>query len=257
MAGPKDPVDRRKARVNRVAIIGNPNIDEVTVTDLGGGKKGLDMSASLVAGSAVDTELPPAVAVADALTPASSPSIISLMYQWNGTSWDRVKKGQQIKANSVPVVIASDQGALSVVFADGVETNDAFPGGKYEPVISLAYLYNGSTFDRARGDIANGLDVDVTRLPTKDPAGVARDPRTDTVGTLQAVMGLLKIRVDDAGSGITYVGEAQPGASLAAAVWRIKRITDSGSPTDTDVDWADGDINFDNIWNNRASLSYS
>jgi hypothetical protein len=27
------------------------------------------------------------------------------------------------------------------------------------------YLYNGTTFDRARGDITNGLDVDVTRLP--------------------------------------------------------------------------------------------
>jgi len=27
------------------------------------------------------------------------------------------------------------------------------------------YMYNGATFDRARGDTTNGLDVDVTRMP--------------------------------------------------------------------------------------------
>ena len=32
------------------------------------------------------------------------------------------------------------------------------------------YLFNGSTFDRVRGDVTNGLDVDVTRLPGVTPA---------------------------------------------------------------------------------------
>jgi hypothetical protein len=35
---------------------------------------------------------------------------------------------------------------------------------------SCPHVYNGTTWDRARGDTANGLDVDVTRLPAL-PAG--------------------------------------------------------------------------------------
>jgi hypothetical protein len=31
---------------------------------------------------------------------------------------------------------------------------------------SFNYIYNGASWDRARGDTANGMDVDVTRLPT-------------------------------------------------------------------------------------------
>lgn len=60
--------------------------------------------------------------------------------------------------------------------------------------------------------------------------------------------------IDVAGS-TTYVGEAAPGSSNAAAVWRIKRIVETGP--DSVLRWADGDTNFDNIWNNRAALTYT
>src|SRR3954465_4653193 len=39
---------------------------------------------------------------------------------------------------------------------------DAAPGTFFGS--TSLHVYNGSTFDRARGDIANGLDVDVTRV---------------------------------------------------------------------------------------------
>jgi len=54
----------------------------------------------------------------------------------------------------------------------------------------------------------------------------------------------------------TYVGYAKPGSSTASAVWRILRIDDSVTDTST-VAWADGNLNFDNIWDNKESLSYS
>ena len=62
-------------------------------------------------------------------------------------------------------------------------------------------------------------------------------------------------RVDDAGSGVTYIGEADAGTSEASASWRIKRITEVGA--DISIDWADGDTDFDNVWANRIGLSYS
>lgn len=62
-------------------------------------------------------------------------------------------------------------------------------------------------------------------------------------------------RIDEASSTITYIGKAVAGTSNSSANWQIYRLTTSGS-TST-IEWADGNTNFDNIWNNRASLSYS
>lgn len=63
------------------------------------------------------------------------------------------------------------------------------------------------------------------------------------------------IQLDDAGSGVTYVGEADPGTATSTAGWRIKRLTETGP--DVAVAWADGDANFNNVWTNRASLTYT
>jgi len=55
---------------------------------------------------------------------------------------------------------------------------------------------------------------------------------------------------------IIYKGEAVPGALLSAAAWRIRRIT-LQSDDDAATEWADGNDLMDNVWNNRAALSYS
>jgi hypothetical protein len=59
------------------------------------------------------------------------------------------------------------------------------------------------------------------------------------------------VRVDE-GATYTYVGQSSPGAANADAVWRIKRITNAT----TTITFADGNANFDNVWDNRASLTY-
>lgn len=61
--------------------------------------------------------------------------------------------------------------------------------------------------------------------------------------------------LDEVGS-ITYVGKALPGTLTSAPSWQIKRLDESGDP-ELIMTYADGDANFDNIWDNRASLSYS
>ena len=47
----------------------------------------------------------------------------------------------------------------------------------------------------------------------------------------------------------TYICEASPGTLTSAASWRIQRITNATGRTE----WADGDANFDNIADNRAT----
>lgn len=61
--------------------------------------------------------------------------------------------------------------------------------------------------------------------------------------------------VDEASTTVTYVGVANTGTLTSAASWKIKKITESGSQLI--ITWADGNSNEDNIWDNRASLTYS
>ena len=53
-----------------------------------------------------------------------------------------------------------------------------------------------------------------------------------------------------------YIGEANPGSAFSASVWRIKYI-EILSDGDVSITWADGNDSFDNVWNNRASYTYS
>lgn len=55
-----------------------------------------------------------------------------------------------------------------------------------------------------------------------------------------------------------YIGKAALTGSAVAtssAVWQIKRLDSSSLALDKK--WADGNDSFDNIWDNRASLTYS
>jgi len=53
--------------------------------------------------------------------------------------------------------------------------------------------------------------------------------------------------------GFIYYGVAAVGSVTSGSVWRVFRETES----DGTILYADGDANFDNIWDNRTSLTYS
>lgn len=61
--------------------------------------------------------------------------------------------------------------------------------------------------------------------------------------------------VDDVDASTSYIGESSPGTATSLALWRIKKISVSG--TLTSIQFADGNDRFDNIWDDRVSLSYS
>lgn len=61
--------------------------------------------------------------------------------------------------------------------------------------------------------------------------------------------------VDAVSSVLTYIGETKPGTATSGALWRIKKIAVSG--TVTTISFADGDDLFDNVWDNRGSLTYA
>lgn len=59
-------------------------------------------------------------------------------------------------------------------------------------------------------------------------------------------------RMESAG-GYIYLGWAPAGSSSAAAVWKVARISLAAGVVKV---YADGNTQYDNVWDNRASLAY-
>jgi hypothetical protein len=62
------------------------------------------------------------------------------------------------------------------------------------------------------------------------------------------------VRLDVASTTVTYIGIAPIGVGDTNASWSIRRITTSGAVQS--IQWADGNDKFDNVWSNRAALTY-
>lgn len=63
------------------------------------------------------------------------------------------------------------------------------------------------------------------------------------------------IQIDTTDTNNLYVGVSQVGTTTSTATWQIKKIVISGA--NISILWADGNQKFDNVWDDRASLSYS
>lgn len=64
----------------------------------------------------------------------------------------------------------------------------------------------------------------------------------------------LETRVDETTNATyTYVGKAVPGTATSSAYWQIFRFETTG---DLNKVFADSNDKFDNVWDNRDSLSY-
>ena len=66
-----------------------------------------------------------------------------------------------------------------------------------------------------------------------------------------------KQRIDYASATINYYGLAAPGTATNAAAWQIRRETLDSSQRTTQIDFAGGTLDYNQIWDNRASLDFS
>jgi YD repeat-containing protein len=60
----------------------------------------------------------------------------------------------------------------------------------------------------------------------------------------------------DAQGNVIYVGYASPGSLSSQPVWRIKKMNYDAAGNLISVKYADGDLNFDNVWDDRENLTY-
>lgn len=93
-------------------------------------------------------------------------------------------------------------------------------------------------------------------IETGDAISAKRVANYDTADgvTWQRMGSQFTIQIDPASATVTYIGKALPGTLTSAATWQIKKID---STSGTSITWASGNSNFDKIYDNRASLSYS
>ena len=63
------------------------------------------------------------------------------------------------------------------------------------------------------------------------------------------------VKIDMVDANTTYIGKAEHGTATSQAKWQILKVLVSG--TVTTFSYAGGDDTFNNIWDNRTSLSYS
>lgn len=112
----------------------------------------------------------------------------------------------------------------------------------------------GNSFSNS-GNVAKSGLVDADRHVQVDVLSSALPSSASTETTLQTIsFGGFKFTLRLATVGdVDYVGEAAIGTATSAAAWRIKRID---STTGIIIQWAGTGV-FDQIWDNRASLSYS
>lgn len=133
---------------------------------------GLDVDVTRVSGTVtttvsgtvtVDSELPAAAALTDAFANPTAPAVGAFLMGWNSATWDRLKS---TTANGLVVDVSRVQGTVTVdsELPAAAALADATANPTTPSVGALNMMFNGTTWDRARGDTTNGLDVDVTRV---------------------------------------------------------------------------------------------
>lgn len=133
------------------------------------------------------------------------------------------------------VIGTVDQGAAGI-FAWKVDGS-----GVVQPVSGTVNVGNLPGVQPVSGTVA------VSNFPASQDVVVTNFPAEQVVAEAS-----LTLRYDE-GATYTYIGNATPGVLTSAAAWRIKRLTNA----DNTILYADGNANFDNIYDNRAALVYS
>jgi hypothetical protein len=144
--------------------------------------------------------------------------------------------------NGLDVDVTRVQGTVTVdsELAAAAALADGASNPTTSVIGSMLQCYNGTTWDRARGDTTNGLDVDVTRsaLPTgaataaKQPAlGTAGTASTDVI-TVQGIASGTVVPVSD-GAGSLTVDNAGTFAVQIASNSSVNVAQVAGTTTDT------------------------
>lgn len=160
---------------------------------------------------------------------------------FTGEWYDVTKQGY---SNVVCIVFSDKSGLLYIDFSiDGSTTDETHTYSVSSNIGAKEIITLSSKYMRVRFTNNSGSSQSTFRLQAALSNSDIYQEKNYTT------------RIDEPSASVTYIGKAQFTASESLAVWQIKKMTVSG--TVTSITWADGDEAFDNIWANRASLTYT
>lgn len=146
-----------------------------------------------------DTELPAAAALADTTANPTVPGVGTYLMGWDGTGavWDRLKQ-QGLNADAQT---AHAKGVLETA--------------------SNGYVFNGTTWDRAKGDATNGAFVNVKTsvLPTGAATSALQTQPGVDIGdvTINNAAGAAAVNIQDGGNSITVDGAVTTSGTVTEA----------------------------------------
>jgi len=197
-------------------------------------------AVSIIGTVAVDTELPAALALADNDANPTTSRVGANLLLWDGATWDRAP-GNAADGALVNLGTNNDVTVTGSVTVSGTVTADtelpaatALADADANPTTSRiganALLFNGTTWDRMRGDIANGLDVDVTRSALPTGAATLAEQQTQTTS-----LSVIDDWDNAASDGASISGDVAHGTADAGEPVKIGGVAVSGSATPTSV----------------------
>ena len=203
------------AKQPALGTAGTPSADVITVQ----GKAA--MTPILIDGSATtqpvsgtvtaDTELPAAAALADTTANPTVPGVGTYLMGWDGTNWDRLKQ-QGLNADAQT---AHAKGVLETA--------------------SNGYVFNGTTWDRAKGDATNGAFVNVKTsvLPTGAATSALQTQPGVDIGdvTINNAAGASAVNIQDGGNSITVDGTVTATVASTTITGTVAVTDNAGSLT--------------------------
>lgn len=149
----------------------------------------------------VDTELPAAGALGDGAANPTTPVVGAEALLFNGTTWDRMR-GDTSNGLDVDVTRVTGTVTVDTELAAAGALGDATANPTVPSVGADILLFNGTSWDRVRGDTTNGIDVDVTRVTGNVAvtlaAGAAAIGKAEDVASADADVGVPAMAIQKA-----------------------------------------------------------
>jgi len=138
------------------------------------------------------------------------------------------------------------------IVQDEVDTIEA--GGNYvnNSLIVKEYDENGIVLQWLEN--LGGVSVTKKKFISTQPGFDVFQRTTNTSLDIETQEYTSRIAPKSDNANISYVGKAIIGTNTGSALWQIQEINET---VGTIILWADGDSTFDNIWDNRESLTYT
>lgn len=129
---------------------------------------------------------------------------------------------------------------------DGINGKDGVDGKDGVSVVDASVDFDNSLVLK----LSDGTTIDAGQIEVKG-AG----PQVISSSFPIRETPVYAVRYDEISSSTAYRGEATAGATDSSALWRIQKIVIVND--DVTITWAGGDVNFDKVWDNRLSYTYS